>query len=567
MTLSGLPGFYLMYFLLTLLLFLLFRRKLVGLNREIYIFIFLAVVLGGVIPFAIELLGAMTTLLIMLLVAGLLSFLIVRNLPEKKRVLELTKSNEEVDASQESTSKSEAEMNENSKGNFSALFTQQHTNTEQQAFGQDAIDQLLAEFRTAEKEAERPDTNISSQEQAESELAQSIAETKMDTEQLPKNREEVIEWDFFDETANQSAASSEQAESEPSQTEPVVEKAKLAPPDHEEDLITYSFDDEPAVSLDELPSDSPTFSYLGDQAEEDEEKTDDLVLYSNLQDVDQPSDELEQLEEENQPSDEPKKQQDENHFNDLDHLVFVEDQPTSEPVETSTDKIGNTADVSDFVLQDDLIVVDLAQDEDLTIGDLVFEEEPVAEDIADHEGALVDDDTAEEDEDPIDEVFTLEEDLIVSDLTNEEIIEIEDIVQQPVKVTQQLTFDDMQQVQYHYETAVAALGGKDFQRALPHLKAALDYPIPLGTRYLVTKDYVEMLKHMGLYKKAIQELQQLREQLSNNPENHHLEMEIMNHIKYIEIVTNLVRLNQKPNLPWYLIPKYIFDEARKAGEL
>jgi tetratricopeptide (TPR) repeat protein len=120
-------------------------------------------------------------------------------------------------------------------------------------------------------------------------------------------------------------------------------------------------------------------------------------------------------------------------------------------------------------------------------------------------------------------------------------------------------------VQLHYQTALEAMRHRDYTVALPELANALQYPVPAVSRMIMTADYVSVLQEMGLYRQSVQAWEQALEKLtqtSSDPAQlQRFETEIKSRIRYIEIVTELLREHQKPNLPWPLVPENIRQMA------
>jgi tetratricopeptide (TPR) repeat protein len=128
-----------------------------------------------------------------------------------------------------------------------------------------------------------------------------------------------------------------------------------------------------------------------------------------------------------------------------------------------------------------------------------------------------------------------------------------------------LSEEDRKLVQLHFMAATEAIQQCRYDTAISELRQALQYQIPVLSRMVITAEYVRILQELGLYQKGIKEWKKALELLSLSAtcpvENHQFKMEIEYHIKYIEIVTDMLRQYGKPNLPWSLVPLHIRQEA------
>jgi hypothetical protein len=134
---------------------------------------------------------------------------------------------------------------------------------------------------------------------------------------------------------------------------------------------------------------------------------------------------------------------------------------------------------------------------------------------------------------------------------------------------QQETFgrEEMKKVQECFAAASAAIENQNYEDALIGLKEALSYSIPFPARLMIAEEYVNVLKEMGLYKHSLEELNKLLSYLDITSEKdeqyERFRIEIVRHIKYIENITDLLRAEGKPNLPWSLIPSPIKADAEQ----
>jgi hypothetical protein len=129
--------------------------------------------------------------------------------------------------------------------------------------------------------------------------------------------------------------------------------------------------------------------------------------------------------------------------------------------------------------------------------------------------------------------------------------------------------EDMAKVQQHFLAANAALADKNYEDALFSLKQALDYRMPFAAMLMITEDYIKVLREMGLYKHSIQALQNLLACLEttelDEKQRSRYTLDIINQIRYIETLMDLLRIEGKTNLPWSLIPSSIHEEAEQKA--
>lgn len=457
MVLSGLSGYYLLYFLCTLLLFVLIRRKLSKATRTIVIYACLAVLLGAVAPFAVKLTGVMYTLILFSLVIFLIALLIMRAKQQMDR------QQEEFETLLSDNMLSLPNVPQEEQDKESPVFgrVDKSETTEQQVFGQEAIDQILSEFWQSQKEQKPSDELLPLDDlltpDVQAQLASSSASEKISDRQDLKLSDGILS-DF--QTDENTAAIEPIKTTELTETDLATDLPADVSFQAEEDEIVYHFsdDEEETPLFPETGMLTEEVSYLGEEKEQE-------LLDTSFEEQEEWSF---QAEEELVPEELP------------------EESPQESPEESAQETVEEWAEDS----------------------------------------------------------FGRKQEEHASRLSAEEQI----------------------LVQKHYEIASDALKQNDYQTALRHLSAALEYPLPIATRYMITRDYVKMLKQMGLYEQAIHMLRSLLAEAANLSSNRHLEMEITHHIKYIESVMRLVRLYQKPNLPWSLIPPVILQEAKQACE-
>ncbi|GED13302.1 hypothetical protein TS65_22060 [Aneurinibacillus migulanus] len=127
--------------------------------------------------------------------------------------------------------------------------------------------------------------------------------------------------------------------------------------------------------------------------------------------------------------------------------------------------------------------------------------------------------------------------------------------------------EDIAMVQEYFLKASSALEKNNYEEALINLQQALEYKVPFEARAMLVEDYLFLLKEMGLYKRGISELENLRsyiiEIMPKGERRAKAIEDVSKQICYIQIVTEMLEQEGKPNLPWSLIPHFIIEQAEK----
>ncbi|WP_027414879.1 hypothetical protein [Aneurinibacillus terranovensis] len=128
-----------------------------------------------------------------------------------------------------------------------------------------------------------------------------------------------------------------------------------------------------------------------------------------------------------------------------------------------------------------------------------------------------------------------------------------------------LTEKDRSQLPAVYVSSLEAINHRDYEGAIFWLKRALAHPVPFSVRVMLSGDYVWSLKNMGMYNRAITELQRLLEWLKTEnasiTRTSRLKIEVKKHIQFLKILTLLLREKGNPYQPWPLVTEAIRKQA------
>ncbi|MBN6186530.1 hypothetical protein JQN58_05950 [Aneurinibacillus sp. BA2021] len=502
MLLSGITGYYVMYFLFTALFYIVLRRKLHSVPFLLFLFGG-AILLGALAPLMSMLLGGWMSVLLLLGGAVALSILFMY----KSRQLD---EYEEV-SYQEEEEKEEPSLPSPHKETQHFTSKEEKADTEQEASNQENIDLLLAEL-------------LAKQEPATGEQAIGEQATKLE---LDTEKEEDGRLTLDDFLKEEPASAFEASHLEEQEDKVPMDK---------ENVLEFEPDE-----------------FMLETVEEDKEKTEEKAGEREDVTLPAPNDSL-LSDEEELPVYTFENEEDQSVYSTTDEEIF--------PLEDEARELSDTAEKDTELYHSNL--EDVIEEE---MGDHL---RPVAEETHESNDFIL-----EESKEENESTESYKEDAFLSDvkmdaeadvqeeqlLTEEE----EELSEELEMIAKTLEREEIEKVQAYVVAASTAIESGNYEEAMMRCREALSYPIPFPARLMITEEYVHVLNEMGLYRHSIDELTKLLPYMDGMSEadKERYKTKIIRQIKYIESMTDVLRVEGKPNLPWSLIPLSIQEKAEQ----
>ncbi|MED0671968.1 hypothetical protein P4S95_17455 [Aneurinibacillus aneurinilyticus] len=531
MLVSGLPGYYLIYFLLTLLFYIVLRKKIQAI-KSIFIFFVGSIVVGSIAPLAFLLFGngigfsfiAGSTIA---LCVGFFAY------KQKKNVLlheQEESAEDEGEIGQEEIAKPSLVTVDAKRHSEQANVLSPAASHTEEPDTQAEVDRLLAELLhhdTASLEQEKPiEGSKVSQENKQDSLA-------AENEPLKLN-------DIFKEEPSYESIDS------PTKIDPQMQDGEKTLPS-------------PKAEMEKIPTDENLYLPLSKENEELKSGEEELPQYIFEEKTEQESNIPDMRDEHIYTP----KMEENLYYTDLEAVLAEEEGHKDYTIPASnTLEEGEENEVKDTMMKEE---TSSGTSKANSIPEWSFAgmEENFSEFVNSTEKEFSD--TGDQTNKQTEEQAALEWNLLDED---EEPQHVSEEAQTGLNKEVNFIPEDIAIVQEYFLKASSALEKSNYEEALINLQQALDYKVPFEARAMLVEDYLFLLKEMGLYKRGISELEKLRSYIVEiMPEGERRAKaieDVSKQICYIQIVTEMLEQEGKPNLPWSLIPHFIIEQAEKS---